>query len=896
MIYPKGPETADRGVPLAKRRNSKKNARLRPKQSPFDREDSSFASSSNFDQSFESGEMLRSDESLRSDDVLIDARSFASDEELDAVTDADLEDSNVEGGEEYLSEVGLPIRLKTESDRRARQVFAELREACRACSYRRICSFAPVALHAQRTTEPKAKHVHSRILRFGLKKLLKCGDDWYVTLLNLMVERPRDGHLAGCLLAEAWRQYPDRMADLLDVVKERAAPLMTHRPTIDDEGHARKLAPGQGVDPRMLVAQSFRGQLVRAASFLEDEELFHSIHEYLEFIPDEEGRLHQHEIVAALTLFITDDCSAQDWIEELEERSPEAFRATFAWKLFEEDVIAMFFPYRRGNKRSYLYVIRNDEGREFITSIDKQPISEVLDNLFAVFDDDERKTYRIFKEICRHINVRAGKYNADLILEGFGRLKREDLFLLAIYAPSLARAVSHFLELNRFDLLIKFLYRLRSDSGRRGETVVEAHEKIFNQREEWAEIRDIVGDSVCREFFKILFRLNASYKQRVYTTNTFIKLGEAAYLLTALSGWNPRGLDMELKSRKALAYIAYGLQPPDRWSAIRARKFGRVMERLEDDEELWRSVETGARYMAELHEYPSFDALLRAAQKGDELEAYEAEPEESPEDELEASAEDFYSEPLEEEESHNEADDYESDLDDDEESDIVPPPPSPTQITSGIRSGLRSGLRNSLKNSLKSGSGIVKALNKPSQQKLLDSSVTGSSVVEDKPSMSSQSDSKSRSRDALRKKKAKLSAEKAKRRRKTEVAPAVKRSKRRKTPMLPTQITPSVEEESSEAPKRRKSSEKGRSSADKKRRKAELAKRRAEQARKSAEKSRKSSENARKREENNEKASRRLKKASRSGEKAPKARKSKKKAPASRKTSASGRRRARRRP
>ncbi|MDF1665972.1 MAG: hypothetical protein P1V97_29720, partial [Planctomycetota bacterium] len=255
--------------------------------------------------------MIRSDESLRSDDVLIDARSFASDEELDAVTDADLEDSHVEGGEEYLSEVGLPIRLKTDSDRRARRVFAELREACRACSYRRICSFAPVALHAQRTTEPKAKHVHSRILRFGLKKLLKTGDDWYVTLLNLMVERPRDGHLAGCLLAEAWRQYPDRMADLLDVVKERAAPLMTHRPTIDDEGHARKLAPGQGIDPRMLVAQAFRGQLVRAASFLEDEELFHSIHDYLEFIPDEEGRLHQHEIVAALTLFITDDCSAQ---------------------------------------------------------------------------------------------------------------------------------------------------------------------------------------------------------------------------------------------------------------------------------------------------------------------------------------------------------------------------------------------------------------------------------------------------------------------------------------------------------------------------------------------------------------------------------------------------------
>ncbi|MDF1661475.1 MAG: hypothetical protein P1V97_06865, partial [Planctomycetota bacterium] len=582
------------------------------------------------------------------------------------------------------------------------------------------------------------------------------------------------------------------------------------------------------------------------------------------------------------------------------------------WKLFEEDVIAMFFPYRRGNKRSYLYVIRNDEGQEFITSIDKQPISEVLDNLFAVFDDDERKTFRIFKEICRHINVRAGKYNADLILEGFRRLKREDLFLLAIYAPSLARAVGHFLELNRFDLLIKFLYRLRSDSDRRGGEVVTAHEKIFDKREEWAQVREVVSDQVCREFFKLLFRLNASYNQRVYTTNTFIKLGEAAYLLTALSGWNPRGLDLELKSRKALAYIAYGLQPPDKWSAIRARKFGRVMERLEDDKELWRSVEIGARYMADLHFYPSFDTLLHAAQKGDELEDYDPEDEEPPEDELEASAEDAYSEPYVEEDSHNEADDYESDLDDDEESDIVPPPPSPKQIASGIRSGMRSGLRHSMK----SGSGIVeKALKKRSKHKLLDSSLTGSSVVDSKSSSSSksgQSDSKSRSRRSPTRKTEKSSSEapeKAKRRRKTEIAPAtkaskrrktelspaVKRSKRRKTPMLPTQITPSVEEEPPEVEKPRKRSEKSRSSTDRAKKKAEIARRRAELARKSAEKTRKSSENARKREESAEKASKRLKKAPRSSEKAPKARKSTRKAPAARKTTASGRKRTRRR-
>jgi hypothetical protein len=676
------------------------------------------------DESFDSQEMIRSAQDRQSDDVMVGSGEL--------VSDQDLEESFGEE-EGYLNEFGLPIPHRTDNDRRARVVFAELRDACRACPYRRICSFAPVALHVRRTIEPKARHSHSRILRYGLKKLLKTGEDWYITLLNLMVERSRDGHLAGCLLAEAWRQYPERMADLLNVVKERSAPLMTHTPTIDAAGHARKLQPGDGVDPRMLVAQAFRGQLIRAASFFEDEELFHSIHDTLEFIPDQEGRLHQHEIVAALTLFVTDDISAQEWIEELEGRSPEPFRATFAWKLFDEDIIAMFFPYRRGNKRSYLYVMRNEDGREFITSIDKQPLSEVLDNLFAVFDTDERKTYRIFKEICRHINVRAGKYNADLVLEGFERLKREDLLLFAIYAPALARAVSHFLQLDRFDLLIKFLYRLRASSGRRGEEVIPAHEKIFKNREEWTEVREIIGDTVCREFFKMLFRLNSSYSKSVYTTNTFIKLGEAAYLLTALSGWNPRGLDMELKSRKALAFIAYGLQPADKWSAIRTRKFARVMDLHEDDQELWRAVKFGAVYMAEIHEYPSFEALLQAAQKGDELAAYDPDEENQAEqikDELEASAEEAYAEPVEDEASAAElvSEEEPEEEDDDEESDIVPPPPSPRQST------LRSGFKNRVKN----GSGLVKNTQQETaakdrsrkSEKMLESSASQSSVLD----------------------------------------------------------------------------------------------------------------------------------------------------------------------
>lgn len=530
---------------------------------------------------------------------------------------------------DYLNEYGLPAPRNDAEDRSARAVFKELRETCQACSYRRLCSFAPVALHIQRTTNPDARHTHYKILRYGLKKLVATGDNWYVTLLNIMAERERDGHLAGCLLAEAWSSYPDRMAELLNEVKDLSAPLLVNRPTIDEAGHARRLAPGQGVDPRMLRAQVFRGQLVRAASFLEDEELFNATFHSLEFIPDEEGRLHQHEIVAALTLLITDDISANEWVSELDEVAKEPFRATFAWKLSGEDAISIFFPYRRGKKRSYLYLDRDDDGLETITSIAKQPLYALLPNLFKVFDDDEKKIYRVFKEICRHINVRAGNYAAEEMLRGFIELEREDLMLFAVYAPALARAVGSYLDVANFDVMIKFLYRLRADSSRRNPNAQAAHEKIFAARADWGNVLDKVGAKIIREFFKILFRLNNSYLKRVYTTSTFIKLGEAAYLLTALAGWNAKGLDVELKNRKPLAFIAYGMQPPNKLSAVRARKFARVMDKYEDDPELWRSLEIGARMMAEIHGFESFEALHAAALEGDDLAPAEEEEKKS---------------------------------------------------------------------------------------------------------------------------------------------------------------------------------------------------------------------------------------------------------------------------
>jgi hypothetical protein len=170
--------------------------------------------------------------------------------------------------------------------------------------------------------------------------------------------------------------------------------------------------------------------------------------------------------------------------------------------------------------------------------------------------------------------------------------------------------VGHFLNIPEYHILVKTLYKMRVESGRRSGKRVEAWQKVYAARKEWAETVELVGVDVVRELFGLLFRLNTVYRRTIYTTDTYIKLGEAAYLLTALSGWNARGLDMEIATtKKAIGLIAYGFQPPDKWSALRVKKFARAKERIQADSELLRAVDVGMKVMARLHGYRDFSML-----------------------------------------------------------------------------------------------------------------------------------------------------------------------------------------------------------------------------------------------------------------------------------------------
>ncbi len=519
------------------------------------------------------------------------------------------------GGPEILPRAGVPVQLD-QAERDVRRIVGELREVCGACGYRRICAFAPAKLQVEVKAERKARHRHARVLADGLERLRAVEGNWERGLVRMLAAREKDALLAGCLLSQAWRRDPTPLIELLRYTHERCG-VEALKEAASERPEGQPLRPGQGVDPEALQTRMFRGQVLRLASFFTQEEALRAMQDLLVLDADEDNRLLQYEAVAALALLVGRSLPGTKWIKALERDAPGPFRATFAVRDPGGGAIDVFFPYRHGRKRSYLYLRRDPGNAESIASVDKIRIDSLLYRMFLVFGTDEMKTHRVFKELCRHVNVRAGKYNVNHVLAGFERLSRDDLLLLGIYAPALARAVGHYIGCADYHQLVKLLYAVRGEGEDGGKT---AHEKVLEQREAWDDVAHAVGAETIKGVFALLFRLNASYVKRAYTTPTYLKIGEVAYLLTAAAGWNPKGLELELKQgKKPLAAVAYGLQPPGKWSRLRVAKLRRALERARDvDRDAFaRAVEQGMAYMALIHGFRSFAELERAAQPED---------------------------------------------------------------------------------------------------------------------------------------------------------------------------------------------------------------------------------------------------------------------------------------
>jgi hypothetical protein len=572
---------------------------------------------------------------------------------------------------DFLPPAGEPPR-RDATTQKVRQVVGHLRQQCSHCGYRRVCAFAPVKLQIERRRDRKLRHRALPLLKKGLEDLKQIEGDWEGALVGMLAGSEKDALLAGCLISELHRKRPHKVLELVEYAAERCDvdELKAEVATGSTSRESGALQPGEGLDPDRLLRNMFRGQLLRMISFFGDSEVLAGMQELLVLDADEEGRLVQAEAVAVLSLLIGRQMDPNRWVKSLAKDAAGPFQATFAYRAPDHGGLDLFFPYRRGKRRSYLYYRRGPDGSERLSSVDKVRIDSLLHRIFLVFEGDAAKTHRVFKELCRHINVRAGEYNANHVLEGFQRLDRDDLLLLGVYAPALARAVGHFLGLEGYHHLIKFLYELRSESGRRGDRRVAAHEKVVQERDRWFDLVEDFGAEMIKDVFSVLFRLNASYKRRIYTTPTYLKIGEVAYLLTALSGWNPKGLQQELKQgRKALAFVAFGLQPPGRHSKGRVGKMRRAYERLLDvsgaSDELTRAMEQGMRYMGALHGYNEFDDL-EADAAGSEWEPPEPRQAHVP-SQIQADDEDFSEFADESMDESGEGGDWDAEASDDDE-------------------------------------------------------------------------------------------------------------------------------------------------------------------------------------------------------------------------------------
>src|SRR5690606_146653 len=150
-----------------------------------------------------------------------------------------------------------------------------------------------------------------------------------------------------------------------------------------------------GISPSDLQERAFRGQVLRLGAFFADGEVLGALQEILVLGPDDDGRLDQNEAVAVLALLIGRKMPADRWIRGLEKDAKGPFRATFAARDPGNGGLDLFFPYRRGKRRSYLYYRREADGSERVSSVDKVRIDSLLHRMFVVFESDELKTHRV---------------------------------------------------------------------------------------------------------------------------------------------------------------------------------------------------------------------------------------------------------------------------------------------------------------------------------------------------------------------------------------------------------------------------------------------------------------------------------------------------------------------
>ncbi len=509
----------------------------------------------------------------------------------------------------------------------ARRAIAAAREACGGCPYFAVCPLAPLFLQAEAPPGGRKAHPHGRSLELYLERLRRVSDNHERDLLAAMNGEDEGlGLVAGCLLAtEHWGETK-RLRRLLEAMNA-------------------KFPPGRrGGEGRLLT--QLEEQLQRAAAISQDPAVPPLLRGSFRLRrPDRE--VTAYEAVRLVARLLAGETAARWWMEAVHEEDRAAFEASFALRdkaAGDESHsggggLDLFFSARSG-PRSLVFYYRRDgaTGKQALVPVEGVRADSLLKRMFKVFDTDRKKTHRLFAKMCRGLNNGYKQLDKKLLWEGLKRLDREHLVVLALYAPRLAKFVEKRAEFPGLYRLVKFLHVNVADD----ENGIPAHVKVFERRAQVGTILEMYGKESFMNLCRTLFRIAEAYRPGPASADLIYKIGEVAYLLTAVEGFNPRGLEFSLAGRNPLAFIGYGLQPAAQKEGGLAHRYRRLFAaraRIEaealappdgngtavrvasgveashpDARELLTAIDQGFAYMAVIHGHADVAAMARAVQ------------------------------------------------------------------------------------------------------------------------------------------------------------------------------------------------------------------------------------------------------------------------------------------
>jgi hypothetical protein len=399
-------------------------------------------------------------------------------------------------------------------------------------------------LQAEAPPGERRSHPHGRTLELFLARLRKASEAPERELMAAMGGEDEGLALvSGCLLAVANQQEPQKLRVLLESINRR---------TQKTEA-ARRLS-------------SFEEQLQRAALLAQDPGVPSLLRApYRLRRPDRE--LTAYEALRLIARLIAGENPAVWWMEGVHPDDRPAFEASFLVRdrtpgddsSAGPGSIDAFFSARAGGRSAVFYYRRDGASRkQALVPAEGVRADSLLRRMFKAFDTDARKTHRLFAKLCRGLNNGYKSLDKKMLWEGLKALEREDLVVLALYAPRLAKFVEKRAQFPGLYRLVKFLHRNVAED----EDAIPAHAKVFEHRAHVGTILELYGKEPFLRLCRYLFRVAEAYREGPASADLIYKIGEVAYLLTAVQAFNPRGLEIALSGTNPLAFTAYGLQPP----------------------------------------------------------------------------------------------------------------------------------------------------------------------------------------------------------------------------------------------------------------------------------------------------------------------------------------------